>query len=209
MTASTPLHPPAPSWEECMEILDQLPALPVEERIVALERLVRNPSPGIRERALRIGSALLSDDQLISYLRDDADAALRNAGLEIFKRVIEAQGGDPRVCDDTRLLPHAAKRREIRAESGGFLAKAACRAIGEASMLLGAGRDTVADAVDPGVGIVLGRKVGDAVDRGDVLATLHYNEEPRLERALARLSGAFVVSTDPVARPALVLKVIE
>jgi thymidine phosphorylase len=137
------------------------------------------------------------------------EALASGAGLEIFKRVIEAQGGDPRVCDDPSLLPHAAKRREIRAESGGYLKKAACRAIGEASMLLGAGRDTVADAIDPGVGIVLGRKVGDAVDRGDLLATLHYNDEPRLDRALARLSGAFVVSSDPVARPPLVLKVIE
>ena len=130
-------------------------------------------------------------------------------GLEIFKRVIEAQGGDPRVCDDTSLLPHATKRREIRAKSGGFLAKAACRAIGEASMMLGAGRDTVADVVDPSVGIVLGRKVGDAVDQGDVLATLHYNDEPRLDRALARLEGAFVISQSPVVRPPLVLKVIE
>ena len=137
------------------------------------------------------------------------EALASGAGLEIFKRVIEAQGGDPRVCDDPSLLPHAANRREIRAESSGYLKEAACRAIGEASMLLGAGRDTVADAIDPGVGIVLGRKVGDAVDRGDLLATLHYNDEPRLDRALARLNGAFVVSSDPVVRPPLVLKVIE
>ena len=137
------------------------------------------------------------------------EALASGAGLETFKRVIEAQGGDPRVCDDTRLLPHAAKRREIRAEAGGYLSRAGCRALGEASMLLGAGRDRVADAVDPGVGIVLGRKVGDAVDRGDVLATLHYNDEARLDRALARVDGAFVVSADPVVRPPLVLKVIE
>ena len=142
--------------------------------------------------------------------RDEIRTALASgAGLEIFKRVIEAQGGDPRVCDDTSLLPHASKRREIRAETKGFLARARCRAIGEASMLLGAGRDTVADVVDPGVGIVLGGKVGDAVDRGDLLATLHYNDETRLERALARLEGAFVVSEDRAVRHPLVLKVIE
>ena len=142
--------------------------------------------------------------------RDQIRTALASgAGLEIFKRVIEAQGGDPRVCDDTSLLPHASKRREIRAETKGFLARARSRAIGEASMLLGAGRDTVADGVDPGVGIVLGSKVGDAVDRGDLLATLHYNDEMRLDRALARLEGAFVVSEDSAVRPPLVLKVIE
>ena len=130
-------------------------------------------------------------------------------GLEVFKRVIEAQGGDPRVCDDPSRLPHASKRHEIRAEDKGFLARAACRAIGEASMLLGAGRDTLADRVDPGVGIVLGRKVGDEVDRGDVLATLHYNDEARLDRAVAQLSGAFVVAAERPRRPPVVLKVVE
>jgi HEAT repeat protein len=85
MATLEPSHPSPPSWEECMEILDQLPGLPLDERVAALERLVRNPSPGIRERALRVGSAVLSDDQLTAYLRNDSDAVLRNAGLEIFK----------------------------------------------------------------------------------------------------------------------------
>jgi pyrimidine-nucleoside phosphorylase len=67
----------------------------------------------------------------------------------------------------------------------------------------------VQDAVDPSVGIVLGLKVGDAVDRGDLLATLHYNDEARLERALARLEGAFVISEERAERPSLVLEVIE
>ena len=137
------------------------------------------------------------------------EALSSGAGLEIFRRVIEAQGGDPRVCDDPSLLPHAAKRHEIRTETAGFLARCGCRAIGEASMLLGAGRDTVADAVDPGVGIVLAGKVGDGVERGGLLATLHYNDEARLARALARLTDAFAVSEMQPERPPLVLKVIE
>ena len=136
-------------------------------------------------------------------------ALASGVGLEIFRRVIEAQGGDPRVCDDPRLLPRAAKRHELRTESKGFLSRAACRVIGEASMLLGAGRDTVSDKVDPAVGIVLGQKVGDGVDRGDVLATLHYNDDARLEQAVAHLSGAFVVTSAKPQRPPVVLKVIE
>ncbi len=85
MATLEPFRPSPPTWEECMEILDRLPSLPLDERVEALERLVRNPSPGIRERALRVGSAVLSDDQLTAYLRNDSDAVLRNAGLEIFK----------------------------------------------------------------------------------------------------------------------------
>ena len=146
----------------------------------------------------------------VATARTPIRAALASgAGLEIFRRVIEAQGGDPRVCDEPRLLPHAAKRHEIRAETKGFLSRAACRAIGEASMLLGAGRDALVDKVDPGVGIVLGHKVGEEVDRGDVLATLHYNDDARLERAVAHLRSAFVVATAKPERPPVVLKVIE
>ncbi|HEX5759895.1 MAG TPA: HEAT repeat domain-containing protein [Thermoanaerobaculia bacterium] len=74
-----------PTWDECMELLARLPALPLEARVEALETLVRNPSPGIRERALRLGAAILTDEQLVDYLRNDPDAVLRNAGLEIFK----------------------------------------------------------------------------------------------------------------------------
>lgn len=78
-------RPPEPLWQECIELLDRLPALPREERLEAIQRLVRNPSPGIRGRALRMGAALLSDDTLTRYLRNDADDVLRNAGLEMLK----------------------------------------------------------------------------------------------------------------------------
>ena len=75
----------APSWDECVEILARLPSMPLDTRVEALERLVRNPSPGIREQALRIGASVLPDSRLTEYLRDPADAALRNAGSEIFR----------------------------------------------------------------------------------------------------------------------------
>jgi hypothetical protein len=75
----------APTWDECVEILERLPAMPPDTRFQALERLVRNPSPGIREQALRIGASVLPDSRLTEYLRDPADAALRNAGSEILR----------------------------------------------------------------------------------------------------------------------------
>ncbi|HEV8579021.1 MAG TPA: HEAT repeat domain-containing protein [Thermoanaerobaculia bacterium] len=75
----------APSWDECVQLLERLPSLPLDSRVEAIERLVRNPSPGIREQALRIGAAILPDSRLSEYLRDDSDAVLRNAGSEIFR----------------------------------------------------------------------------------------------------------------------------
>ncbi len=80
-----PAGSPSPSWDECVEILERLPSMPVDTRVEALERLVRNPSPGIREQALRIGASVLPDSRLTEYLRDPADAALRSAGSEIFR----------------------------------------------------------------------------------------------------------------------------
>lgn len=74
-----------PSWDECFEILERLPSMPPDNRVEALERLVRNPSPGIREQALRLGANLLPDSRITEYLRDSADAALRNAGSEILR----------------------------------------------------------------------------------------------------------------------------
>ena len=75
----------APSWEESMRLLDRLPALAVGERAEAIKVLLRNPSPGVRERALRVGAAVLPQATLADYLGNDADAVLRNAGLEILK----------------------------------------------------------------------------------------------------------------------------
>lgn len=75
----------APSWEESMRLLDQLPALAVGDRAEAIKLLLRNPSPGVRERALRVGAAVLPQATLAEYLGNDADAILRNAGLEILK----------------------------------------------------------------------------------------------------------------------------
>lgn len=76
-------------------------------------------------------------------------------------------------------------------------------------MLLGAGRNTVTDAIDPAVGIELGRMVGDGVDAGDVLATLHYNEDAKRDAALARLEGAFHIAAARVPARPLVRRVIE
>jgi pyrimidine-nucleoside phosphorylase len=130
------------------------------------------------------------------------EALSSGAGLAKLSQVIELQGGDPRVCDDLGRLPRAAETVELRAESAGRLTAIACRAVGTAAMLLGAGRETVDSRIDPGVGIVLGKKVGDAVARGESLATVHVNDRGRLDEALSLLRDAIRVGADaPPPRP--------
>ena len=124
------------------------------------------------------------------------------AGLKKFQEVIALQGGDPRVCDDLSRLPRAAESVELRAESAGRVTGIACRAVGTAAMLLGAGRETVDSRIDPGVGFVLRKKVGDAVAAGDSLVSVHVNDRRRLDEALAMLRAAIRVGPEaPPPRP--------
>jgi thymidine phosphorylase len=137
------------------------------------------------------------------------EALASGAGLKKFQEVIALQGGDPRVCDDLARLPRAKETVELCAESAGRVTGIACRAVGTAAMLLGAGRETVDSRIDPGVGLVLGKKVGDAVAAGEPLATVHVNDRRRLDEALAMLRRAIRVGPEaPPPRP-LVHAVLE
>jgi pyrimidine-nucleoside phosphorylase/thymidine phosphorylase len=131
------------------------------------------------------------------------------AGLEKFQEVIALQGGDPRVCDDLSRLPRAAESVELRAESAGRVTGIACRAVGTAAMLLGAGRETVDSRIDPGVGFVLRKKVGDAVAAGDSLVSVHVNDRRRLDEALAMLRGAIRVGPEAPPPRSLVRAVLQ
>ena len=121
------------------------------------------------------------------------DALTSGRGLQTFQSVIELQGGDPRVCDAPSLLPKARATVDVRADQDGRVLRTGCRAIGHAAMLLGAGRERVDSQVDPAVGIVLHKKVGDLVIQGEPIATLHVNERDRLSEALALVQGAISV----------------
>jgi thymidine phosphorylase len=130
------------------------------------------------------------------------DALASGAGLRKFQEVIERQGGDPRVCDDTSRLPQARETVELRSEAEGRVAGIACRAVGQAGMLLGAGRETVDSRIDPAVGIVLHKKVGDPVREGERLMTLHVDDRGRLEEATRLLRQAVRVARQaPPATP--------
>jgi pyrimidine-nucleoside phosphorylase/thymidine phosphorylase len=130
------------------------------------------------------------------------DALASGAGLRKFQQVIELQGGDPRVCDDTALLPRAREVVELRAATDGRIAAIGCRAVGHAGMLLGAGRETVDSAIDPAVGIVLHKKVGDLVIVGEPLLTLHVNDRKHLDQATALLRKAIRIGPEgPPAAP--------
>jgi pyrimidine-nucleoside phosphorylase len=129
--------------------------------------------------------------------------------LEKFRRMVELQGGDPRSIDDTKKLPQARHTLELAAGKDGYIVSMQCEQIGTACVILGGGRERKEDAVDPAVGIVLHKKVGDRVARGEPLATIHYNDDPRAERAKRLITESCQISdTAPTSTRPLVHRAI-
>jgi len=155
---------------------------------------------------LLLGGVATSRDQALDRCRRSiADGSAR----ERFRRVVAAQGGDPRVCDEPEaILPRAECVELVRAERSGFVHALKAWAVGQASMILGAGRRTAEDAIDPAAGIILHRTVGDRVAAGDALAELHFNPPfaAALPEALAMFRDAVAIGVEPMTRPPLILE---
>ncbi len=138
------------------------------------------------------------------------DSTLRTgAGLERFAQVIAEQGGNPRVVEDYSLLPTAGHEDSIVAWEDGFVARLEAGALGRASMLLGAGRERMDSVIDPAVGLVFEKKVGDQVSVGGRICTIHSNDRARLPRVREMIRAAIAISPEPATPEALVKGVIN
>jgi pyrimidine-nucleoside phosphorylase len=128
--------------------------------------------------------------------------------LEKFRDLVREQGGDLRSIDDLALLPHAAHREEILAPASGYVSAIECERMGMAGVILGGGRLMKEDAVDPAVGIVLHKKVGETVSTGEALCTVHYNSVERFSQAKPVIIASYCIGAQkPQARP-LIQKLI-
>ncbi len=132
------------------------------------------------------------------------EAIASGRALDVFRRFVAAQGGDPRVCDDPARLPAAAERTELPAPSTGFIESIDAFEVGMAAIDTGAGRKKKEDAVAPGAGFVFHAKIGDPVEKGRPLVTVHSDRPDRLPAVLERLSGAIRIGPRPVAVPKLI-----
>jgi len=118
--------------------------------------------------------------------------------LEKFRQMVELQGGDPRTIDDPKKLPQAQHTITLSSSKGGYLASLQCEQVGTACVVLGGGRERKEDSVDHAVGIVLRKKVGDAVSAGDPLATIYYNSETRVASARKLLEESYLIADSPL-----------
>jgi pyrimidine-nucleoside phosphorylase len=178
------------------------------EVIEAIEVLKGGGPPDLIEVSMELTARMLvaggaaADRVEARRLVDGAIAS--GAAVDRFRRIIEHQGGDPRVVDDYARLPAAPGRHVIGAPRAGWVSGLDAELVGRASVRLGAGRDRVEDAVDPAVGILVRARPGDPVGEGDAVLELHYRDAARLEAAAALAAGAVSIADQPpAAKPAI------
>lgn len=131
------------------------------------------------------------------------EAIQSGKALEKFKTFIAAQGGDPSLIDDPMKLSKAKYKIELEAKESGWVESIIADEVGKAAMLLGAGRATKDSKIDLAVGIVLRKKVGDQVEKGESLATLHSNFE-NVDEIKKLLYQSFTISPTETKTPPLI-----
>lgn len=185
-------------------------ALEIEE---AIDVLSGRRAGDLKTVALELGAHILRNAGIAQYVdegRKMLNEKLENGeGLKKLAELIQAQGGDPQVVYDTSRLPKAKDTLHVRSLKSGYLASVATDRIGEAAKLLGAGREKKTDVIDPAVGLIVKKRIGDRVEMGDVLCEVHANPASDVQGALALLNIAFGITADKPEIPPLIKYVVE
>jgi pyrimidine-nucleoside phosphorylase len=184
-------------------------ALEVEE---CIEVLHGEGPEDLRELCLELSAWMLhlgGKAKSVGSGRDLAAEMIASGGArDTFREVIRLQGGDAGVIDDPGRLPRAKHTACVDAKRAGFVTAIRAEQVGIASMVLGGGREKKEDFVDPGVGLVLEKKIGDPVQAGENLCTVHYNLDSRMVHAVRLLSESFVIGDQAPPASPLVRKII-
>ena len=183
-------------------------ALEVKE---AIETLSGNGPKDLEELVLQLASHMVvlankaaNTEQAYAQLKEK----LQNGeALQKFKEFVAAQGGDTSQIENPELLPTASSVIPVTATEAGYVEKIVALSIGIAAMKLGAGRATKEDTIDMGVGVVLNKKVGEAINQGDVLAYVHTNQADSQE-AIEYIKKAYEISSSSVCSPTLIYDII-
>lgn len=184
-------------------------ALEVKE---AIETLQGNGPEDLTELCLTLGSQMVvvaGHAATLEEAREQLKEVIANGkALDVFKQFVEAQGGNPAVADDPSLLPQAKYKVEVPAKQAGFIGHIVADEIGTAAMLLGAGRATKESEIDLAVGIMLNKKVGDSVKKGDSLVTIHSNSED-VQEVMDIVYDSYSTVAEKVEAPTLIYKEIH
>ncbi|HBV96887.1 MAG: thymidine phosphorylase [Peptococcaceae bacterium BICA1-7] len=179
----------------------------------AIETLSNRGPEDLRELCLALGAEMVvlagkagSSEEARAILEENLSSGL---ALDKFGQMIDRQGGDSSALKDFKSLPEASLKKDITAAEPGFVYGINAMSIGLAAMGLGAGRETRESVIDLSAGIVLHKKEGDTVSRGEALATLHYNPGRDAEYSEALVKGAFTIGNKPPEKLPIVIQKIN
>lgn len=144
-------------------------------------------------------------EKAIEALKDSVSSG---KAFKVFRSFIKAQGGDVSYIDDTSKFPEAMYVIPVRSIKSGYVKSIDTMQIGLASMRLGAGRETKEDVIDPSAGILLNKKLGDKVAKGDLLLTM-YSERPNMQAMISSMLNYFDFSDEPIEVPSVVEELIS
>ncbi|MGD1093747.1 MAG: thymidine phosphorylase [Bryobacteraceae bacterium] len=181
--------------------------------VMEVSQTLQNVGPtDLTRLSLELASRMIYLAKLAPSLEEAREIAqkklLDGSGYRKLKEVISAQGGNPQVLDRFELLPNATGAREISSPRAGYVSAIDAEYIGQASAMIGAGRDTKDDSIDPAVGVILEVKVGQKIDAGGVLCRLYYTSEERVEDAAQLVEDAFRISSSAPEDRELILEVV-
>lgn len=178
----------------------------------AIDTLNGHGPADLLELCLTIGSLMAVGTGKAANV-DEARALLLEklndgSALKKFAEFVEAQGGDSAPVYDTKLLPQASIVKEVYAPVDGYVSHIESDRVGISAMKLGGGRETKESPIDLSVGILINKKVGDKVEKGEKIATLYANDGEKLAAAITELEQAYSYSVTPVEKPKLIKTVI-
>src|SRR5579884_1864361 len=182
--------------------------------VMEVSQTLQNAGPNDLTRiSLELAARMIYLGKITKTLDEARELAqsklLDGSGFQKFKEVIAAQGGNPQVLDRFDLLPNATGAQEITTARGGYVSAIDAELIGQASAMIGAGRNTKEDSIDPAVGVILEVKVGQKIDSGSILCRIYYTSEEHLEEAAELVEDAFKISQQPVEERDLILEVVS
>lgn len=168
----------------------------------AIEILRGGGPADFREHVLRSCEEMLTISGAMPNEAAARQAALNaianGSAMEKLIQLVAAQGGDPEVIKNPERLPQASLIEGVKAPQGGYISQINARVIGEAAVALGGGRARKSDPIDHAVGFIIPRKVGDKVEKGDLLFEVHANDPAKLAQARTDGLSAFAFSASPV-----------
>lgn len=184
-------------------------ALEVKEAIDTL----RGKGPeDLHDLCLELGSRMVylgKKADSIEEAKEMLEEAIKSGqAIETFKTMIEAQGGDASIVDAPEQLPAASLTFEVEAKEDGYISEIIANEIGIAASLLGAGRMTKESEIDLAVGLVLNKKVGDQVTKGESLVTIHSNSED-VSEVIEKIYDSYSISKEKVEKRPLIYDVID